>query len=59
MSDEPPKIESSLSNVESCLNAVKKWMLTNKLKLNDDNTEILFINIPVDLNVLLIGQRYK
>ena len=33
MSVEPLKIKYSLSNVESCLNAVKDWMLTNKLKL--------------------------
>ena len=62
MSIEPPKVESLLSNVESCLNAVKEWMLTNKLKLNDDKTEILFINprefeCPIDFTSLKIGNE--
>ena len=62
MSVEPLKIKYSLSNVESCLNAVKDWMLTNKLKLNDDKTEILFINprgfeCPIDCTSLKIGNE--
>ena len=44
MSVEPSKISSLVSNMEACVNSVKDWMLTNRLKLNDDKTEILFIN---------------
>ena len=44
MSVEPSKISSLVSNMEACVNSVKDWMLTNRLKLNDDKTEVLFIN---------------
>ena len=63
MSSEPSKITSLISNMESCLSAVKDWMLINRLKLNDDKTEILFINpkelvCPItDNNSLRIGNE--
>ena len=30
--------------LESCLDSIKSWMLSNKLKLNDDKTEIIICN---------------
>ena len=35
--------EEAVRIMEDCINYVKKWMLQNKLKLNDDKTEILII----------------
>lgn len=36
-------IISSISQVEQCVNEIKQWMCINKLKLNDDKTELLVI----------------
>ena len=42
--------ELSLSNtvcqLQQCVGIVKSWMMHNKLKLNDDKTELLFIASP-------------
>ena len=32
------------NNLEQCLNDVKNWMIDNKLKFNDDKTEVMLIN---------------
>ena len=40
----PSTIVSSLSNLELCIRDIKSWMVQNKLKLNDDKTEALFIH---------------
>jgi hypothetical protein len=36
----------AIQNVEKCCLAVKEWMLTNKLKLNDQKTEALLCGPP-------------
>ena len=35
--------EEAVRIMEDCINDVNKWMLQNKLKLNDDKTELLII----------------
>ena len=40
---------SAVSNVENCLCNVKKWMIKNKLKMNDSKTEFLLIGTPQQL----------
>ena len=56
-------IESELQRIEKCLKDVRKWMLVNFLKLNDDKTEFLIFSSKhsfnkIDKNVckLKIGQ---
>ena len=36
----------AVSKVEKCVKDIKDWMMQNKLKLNDDKTEVLIINSP-------------
>ena len=43
---DPADAERAISQMESCLLAVKTWMTRNKLKLNEDKTEILNITSP-------------
>ena len=35
-----------LMSVEMCVSEIEQWMTGNKLKLNDDKTEIMVINNP-------------
>ena len=39
----PSRIGSIVKNVENCISCVKVWMGQNKLKLNDDKTDVLLI----------------
>ncbi|XP_072043036.1 uncharacterized protein [Amphiura filiformis] len=32
---------TSIADIERCISAIKSWMITNKLMLNDNKTEIL------------------
>ena len=46
--------------MQNCINDVKKWMLTDKLKLNDDKTEFILIETrqqlaKVSLSILCVG----
>ena len=50
---EPSNIHDLIFSVEQCITEVKLWMHDNKLKLNDDKTEVILINpkkydIPFD-----------
>ena len=36
----------AITKVQHCLSDIKVWMDTNKLKLNEDKTEVLFISSP-------------
>ena len=38
------RISQSLSNMKCCISQIKIWMSANKLKLNDEKTEVLFIH---------------
>ena len=44
LSAAPNDLSMLVDRIEHCLLDVKDWMLTNKLKLNDDKTEVLLIN---------------
>ena len=39
----PQHVHSAISAVETCISDVRNWMIENKLQLNDENTECLFI----------------
>ena len=58
MSIEPTNVHDLVNTLELCINDVKTWMLENKLKLNDEKTEVLLCNpkkYDVDVNNLNIG----
>ena len=62
MSIEPSRIDELVSNVEICINSIREWMLINKLKLNDDKTEVLLLNprsfeVPVQYTSIRIGEE--
>ena len=62
MSIEPSRIDELVSNVEICIHSVREWMLINKLKLNDDKTEVLLLNprsfeVPKQINSIKIVLR--
>ena len=54
---------SVLSCIEACISDINKWMLSNKLKLNNSKTEVLVIGAPhrphqqFDLS-LLVGDEH-
>ncbi len=39
-------VDQSLSRIESCISDIQSWMVRNRLKLNGDKTELLFIGTP-------------
>lgn len=56
-------LEIAMAKIEACISDVKHWMLTNKLKLNEDKTEFLVIATPHffknnPLPKLSIGETY-
>jgi hypothetical protein len=40
----PQHIDSAISQIETCIASVKRWMSTHHLKLNDNKTEFLVIS---------------
>ena len=44
LSIEPLYVHNLIFNLEQCLNDVKNWMIDNKLKFNDDKTEVMLVN---------------
>ena len=42
--DVPSNIPSLIASVEDCFGEVKSWMESNKMKLNDDKTEVMLCN---------------
>ena len=58
LSIEPANVHDLVYSLECCLNDVKTWMVDNKLKLNDEKTEVLLCNpkkYNVDLDTIKIG----
>ena len=46
------------SRIEICFNDIKIWMNVNKLKLNDDKTELLLMSLnTINQNLLLNRSR--
>jgi hypothetical protein len=48
--DSSASMELALNSMTNCLADIRKWMLTDKLKLNDDKTELLLIGTKKQLN---------
>ena len=53
---DPSSQKECLEIVQNCVLQVKSWMASNKLKLNDDKTEVLVITSPFYKNKLNISQ---
>ena len=51
MSFLPANFKENRSVVESCVKDISDWMIVNKLKLNEDKTEVLLCN-PKHLEVV-------
>lgn len=54
----PAEVKRSVSSMEGCLETVKLWMAANKLKLNEEKTEIITFSSkyqPCDKVALQIG----
>ena len=43
-SDVPSRANELVQSMEACVSDVKSWMTTNKLKLNDEKTEVLLVS---------------
>ena len=50
LSIEPTNVHTLIHSLENCIKDVKNWMSDNKLKLNDEKTEIILCN-PKKYNV--------
>ena len=53
--------EASVQTIEACVSALRTWMIQNKLKCNDDKTELLVITSPrlqskLTINSITIGE---
>ena len=60
LSIKPADIHDLVFSLEKCISEIKDWMTINKLKLNDDKTEVVLINPKkYDINVsgLKIGDE--
>ena len=56
----PVDSTKAVEKMEQCIDEIRKWMITNKLKFNDDKTEALLIGSPqqlkkVDLQSMSVG----
>ena len=47
--------EDALQSIQDCISDVRKWMLANKLKINDGKTEFMMIGSKHNLNKLNIN----
>ena len=61
-----PSVQDELlskSKIESCITDIKSWMTINKLKLNDDKTEVIIITSPYNksrhtISNIQVGDSY-
>ena len=59
LSIEPTNLSDLIHSFEKCIHDVKNWMLHNRLKLNDEKTEIIVCNpkkFPVLIDEITVGQ---
>ena len=68
---QPTEFQCLVSDFESCFLSVKAWMLSNKLKLNDEKTEAMLVgscqainlteaeSIQIDGNNILLNPHVK
>ena len=66
MTFEPTEMTEAVDRMEHCAEAIRRWMCQQKLKMNDDKTELLLIasknvsnRIPSGIPVLTIGDTQK
>ena len=57
LSLEPDSIDVLVDKVEICLNDIRDWMILNKLKLNEDKTEIILCN-PKNYDVPISSLKF-
>ena len=58
LSIEPANIHDLIFSLENCIKDVKNWMTANKLKLNDEKTEVILCNpkkYDVDVGEIKVG----
>ena len=58
LSIEPANIHDLIFSLENCIKDVKNWMTANKLKLNDEKTEVILCNpkkYDVDVSEIKVG----
>ena len=48
---QPTEFQCLVSDFESCFLSVKAWMLSNKLKLNDEKTEATLVGSRQTINL--------
>ena len=48
---QPTEFQCLVSDFESCFLSVKAWMLSNKLKLNDEKTEAMLVGSRQAINL--------
>ena len=48
---QPTEFQCLVSDFESCFLSVKAWMLSNKLKLNDEETEAMLVGSRQTINL--------
>ena len=60
LSVKPTNINDLVFSLENCISEVKDWMSKNKLKLNDEKTEVVLVNpkkYDVNISSLKIGDE--
>ena len=57
LSLEPESIDILVNNLELCLNDIRDWMLLNKLKLNEEKTEIILCN-PKNFDIPISSLKF-
>ena len=55
-------LNDAVTHMESCLQEVKSWMISNKLKMNDSKTECIVIGSyqqleKINLTSILVGEH--
>jgi hypothetical protein len=59
---DPTSLDKVLGQISKCINEIQRWMKFNKLKLNDDKTELIIMHAPtqakhITLKDLTIGEH--
>ncbi len=49
---EPGALQNAITKMETCISEISKWMVTNKLKLNNDKTEFIVLAPPRQSKVI-------
>ena len=55
----PTSLKTCKESLEACISDIQKWMMTNKLKLNDDKTEVVLFGTRQQLEKLESNEEFK